>query len=38
MIGESMLDYRVTTLMKVAETLNYTKAAKALHISQPAVS
>ncbi|MDO4640064.1 MAG: LysR family transcriptional regulator [Leptotrichia hongkongensis] len=33
-----MLDYRVTTLMKVAETLNYTKAAKALHISQPAVS
>lgn len=36
--GKIMLDHRVFTFMKVCETLNYTKASKALHITQPAVS
>lgn len=33
-----MLDYRIQTFLKVCETLNYTLAAKQLHITQPAVS
>ncbi len=33
-----MLDYRVFTFMKVCETLNFTQAAKELHITQPAVT
>ena len=33
-----MLDYRIHTFLKVCETLNYTLAAKELHITQPAVS
>lgn len=31
-----MLDYRIYTFLKVCETLNYTLAAKQLHITQPA--
>lgn len=33
-----MLDYRVETFLKVCETMNYTRASKALNITQPAVS
>ncbi len=33
-----MLDFRVTTFLTVCETMNYTKAAQLLHITQPAVS
>ncbi len=33
-----MLDYRINTFIKLCETLNYTKAAALLHITQPAVS
>ena len=33
-----MLDYRVDTFLKVCETMNYTRAADALGLSQPAVS
>lgn len=33
-----MLDYRVKTFIKVCETLNFTKAAQDLHITQPAVT
>ena len=33
-----MLDYRINSFLKVCETLNYTLAAKELHITQPAVS
>ncbi len=33
-----MLDYRIHTFLKVCETLNYTLAAKQLHITQPVVS
>ena len=33
-----MLDYRVFTFMKLCETLNFTQAAKELHITQPAVT
>lgn len=33
-----MLDFRVETFLTVCETMNYTKAAKLLHITQPAVS
>lgn len=33
-----MLDAKVATLLAVAETLNYTKAAQALSLTQPAVS
>ena len=29
-----MLDYRIHTFLKVCETLNYTLAAKQLHITQ----
>ncbi|MGF0071605.1 LysR family transcriptional regulator [Streptococcus orisratti] len=33
-----MLDFRVFTFLKVCETLNFTQAAKDLHITQPAVT
>ena len=33
-----MLDFRVRTFLCVCQTLNYTKAAQQLHITQPAVS
>ena len=33
-----MFDYRIQTFLKVCETLNYTKAAQQLHMTQPAVS
>ena len=33
-----MLDYRVFTFIKVSETLNFTRAARELHITQPAVT
>ncbi|TWT12427.1 LysR family transcriptional regulator [Streptococcus sp. sy004] len=33
-----MLDFRVFTFLKVCETLNFTQAAKELHITQPAVT
>lgn len=33
-----MLDFRVYTFLAVCEYMNYTKAAEALHITQPAVS
>lgn len=33
-----MLDYRIDTFLAVCQTMNFTKAAEALHISQPAVS
>ena len=33
-----MLDFRVNTFLAVCEYMNYTKAAEALHITQPAVS
>ncbi len=33
-----MLDYKVITFLKVCDTLNFTKAAEDLHITQPAVS
>ena len=33
-----MLDYRIDTFLAVCRTMNFTKAAEALHISQPAVS
>lgn len=33
-----MQDFRMETFLMVCETLNYTKAAQALHITQPAVS
>lgn len=33
-----MLDFRVYTFLTVCEYMNYTKAAEALHITQPAVS
>lgn len=33
-----MLDFRVATFLTVCETMNYTRAAEALHITQPAVS
>lgn len=33
-----MLDFRVETFLAVCKTMNYTKAAELLHITQPAVS
>lgn len=33
-----MLDYRIDTFLAVCQTMNFTKAAEALHISQPAAS
>ena len=33
-----MLDYRLYTFLTLSETLNYTKAAEILCITQPAVS
>lgn len=33
-----MLDYRIDTFLTVCETLNYTKAAQLLNLTQPAVS
>lgn len=33
-----MLDFRIYTFLEVCETLNFTKAAEQLHITQPAVS
>ena len=36
--GDRMLDAKVLTLLKVAETRNFTKAAEALGLTQPAVS
>lgn len=33
-----MLDYRMETFITVCKVLNYTRAAKALHITQPTVS
>lgn len=36
--GNSMLDFRIETFLMVTETMNFTEAAKRLHITQPAVS
>lgn len=33
-----MLDFRVETFLTVCETMNFTRAAQLLHITQPAVS
>ena len=33
-----MLDFRVETFLTVCETMNFTRAAELLHITQPAVS
>lgn len=33
-----MLDFRIETFLTVCETMNFTKAAEQLHITQPAVS
>ena len=33
-----MLDFRIETFLMVTETMNFTEAAKRLHITQPAVS
>ena len=33
-----MLDFRIETFLMVSETMNFTEAAKRLHITQPAVS
>lgn len=36
--GKKMLDFRVYTFLTVCEYMNFTKAAEALHVTQPAVS
>ncbi len=33
-----MLDFRTDTFLTVCETMNFTEAARRLHITQPAVS
>ena len=33
-----MLDYRLKTFLVLGQTLNYTRTAELLHMSQPAVS
>ena len=33
-----MLDYRTLTFLTVCQEMNFTRAAKKLHISKPAVS
>lgn len=33
-----MLDYRIDTFLEVCRFMNFTKAARALNITQPAVS
>lgn len=33
-----MLDFRIYTFLEVCKYMNFTKAAEALHITQPAVS
>ena len=33
-----MLDFRINTFLTVCKTMNFTKAASELHITQPAVS
>lgn len=33
-----MIDYRVYTFLEVCKTMNYTKASKALNITQPNVT
>ena len=33
-----MLDFRVETFLTVCQTMNFTRAAEQLHITQPAVS
>ena len=33
-----MLDFRVETFLAVCQTMNFTRAAEQLHITQPAVS
>ena len=33
-----MLDFRVKTFLTVCETMNFTRAADRLHVTQPAVS
>lgn len=33
-----MLDHRMETFLTVCETMNFTKAAAKLHITQPAVA
>lgn len=38
MAGGKMIDNRINTFLKVCETMNYTAAAKALNLTQPAVS
>lgn len=36
--GKGVLDFRVDTFLMVTKYMNYTKAAEALNITQPAVS
>lgn len=36
--GVAMLDFRIYTFLTVCATMNFTKAAEQLHITQPAVS
>ncbi len=33
-----MLDFRIKTFLAVCRAMNFTRAAEALHITQPAVS
>ena len=35
---KNMLDFRTETFLMVCETMNFTEAARRLHITQPAVS